>query len=636
MGNNNYGISQSRAGALPISLLLLAAGLRAYSVTNQALRGDEAFGVRFSALPWHEMLSSMLGGEPHPPLHFLFLKLWMRLAGDSELAIRWPSVLAGVVTVALAWPLARLFARRMSPAWTASLAMLLVAVSPLLVYYSQDGRMYPFFSALAPAATWYTWMMTRTNRHPWGYGLLAGLLWVVALYMHYFSLLPLAAVGLALVVAPESRPRWIRGAVMASGIGVAYLPWALAVGPALAADVRNWAPQFGLWRLLAAYSVGTQDTARAMQGLGLAGGGLLALLLALGAIELFRRDRARIAWSLSLGLGVPTLFLVLTSIRPAFAERFAISGVAGALVIAAVGMIALRRIRRWGTWLSGAAAVAMVTFGLVALQRQYFDPAYSKSPDWRGLMDYLAATAREQEVIVLNWPDPAFYYYYQGDASVETSPPGPLADVGVEATEAQLERLRDDYQHIRFFYGPNPAYDADGFVAQWLDACCEKLSDLQVLGMRVQEFDTPASSLAARVPYDAMFEDGIVLTGYRVVDSELRAGETLHLTLFWSARSSVTQSYTVFSHLLASDEVYVAGADNLPDEGRHPTDGWLIGETVVDPHRIQVPAGIAPGSYRIGVGLYLLETGVRLTGTHAAGDSVDRILLPETITILES
>lgn len=82
-------------------VLLVASALRGYGLAWQALSGDEALSVLVSAAPLNEILWLMAHGEPYPPLHFLFLKIWMQLAGESELAVRWPSVLASLVTVAL-------------------------------------------------------------------------------------------------------------------------------------------------------------------------------------------------------------------------------------------------------------------------------------------------------------------------------------------------------------------------------------------------------------------------------------------------------------------------------------------------------------------------------------------------------
>jgi hypothetical protein len=213
------------------------------------------------------------------------------------------------------------------------------------------------------------------------------------------------------------------------------------------------------------------------------------------------------------------------------------------------------------------------------------------------------------------------------------SPPDALAVAGISATEAQLAQLRDTYQHVRFFFSPSPLYDPDGFVGNWLAGCCEKTADEFVGLFRVQTFDTPTGSLAAREAYPVEFEAGIVLTGYRVVNANLTAGESAHLTLYWTARAPITASYTVFVHLLAADGFNVANADGLPAAGRQPTDQWTTGADVIDPHPIAIPGDMPPGDYTVEIGLYELSSGVRLMATELSGNRVDAVRLPVTVKI---
>jgi hypothetical protein len=270
---------------------------------------------------------------------------------------------------------------------------------------------------------------------------------------------------------------------------------------------------------------------------------------------------------------------------------------------------------------------------LLSLTNAYFNPSYAKSRDWRAVVAYLVQTARANEVVAINLPDPAFFLYYRGPMPVETAPAAPLAQVGIPAAEAQLERLRDTYQHIRFFLSPSPAYDPEGFAGQWLENCCEKLDDTFIAGLRVQTFDTPSGSLAARQLEPAEFAEGVTLTGYRVVKPDVVAGETVHLTLFWTARAPVKQAYTVFVHFLAPDGFELLNADGPPANGRRPTNGWAVGETIVDAHVISVPADTPPGDYTLDIGLYLLSTGERLLRTDSVGQFNDRERLPVVIRV---
>jgi hypothetical protein len=102
-----------------------------------------------------------------------------------------------------------------------------------------------------------------------------------------------------------------------------------------------------------------------------------------------------------------------------------------------------------------------------------------------------------------------------------------------------------------------------------------------------------------------------------LLDYEIRGPSditpTLTLTLTWQALGPVTGDYTVFVHLLASDDAKAAQIDTRPCGGECPTTSWQPGEIVVDRYDLALrPAPDAlPGPYRLAVGLYLLSTGER-------------------------
>ncbi len=269
----------------------------------------------------------------------------------------------------------------------------------------------------------------------------------------------------------------------------------------------------------------------------------------------------------------------------------------------------------------------------MSLSNYYFDPRYSKSPDWRAVSDYLVRTARADEVVALNLPDPAFYYYYRAPMPVEAVPAAALPEFGAAAAVAQLAHLRDSYAHIRFFFAPSPLYDPDGFAGEWLQDCCEKTDDNFVAGFRVQTFDTPAGSLAAQQAYPVEFESDLALTGFRLARSAVQRGGQLQLTLFWLARAPIASSYTVFVHLLAPDGFDLLDGDGIPRTGSRPTNSWQPGEIIIDTHSIALPADMPVGVFRLEVGMYERESGTRLPGKIGSGTAVDHFILPVRVTV---
>jgi hypothetical protein len=103
---------------------------------------------------------------------------------------------------------------------------------------------------------------------------------------------------------------------------------------------------------------------------------------------------------------------------------------------------------------------------------------------------------------------------------------------------------------------------------------------------------------------DANFGDLIELTAYEMSSDQLLPGSDLDLTLYWRALQSVDEEYTVFVHLRGSDGSTISQDDYPPLSNLYPTYYWSEGETVPDPRVLPVPGDVAPGWYRLEVGLY--------------------------------
>ena len=629
--NISSGTQRGKAARLlPVAILALAFILRAFAVGRPALRGDEGFSVTLATKPVGEMVALMLQSEPNPPLYFVALKGWIAIAGSSELALRWPSVLAGAMLVALTYRVGRAWLGRPAAAGAAALA----AFNPFLVWYAQDARVYSLLAALVLGAAWLTWC--AAHKRGWQLWVWAGCLWWLALFAHYFAALALASILLALLFAPQTRARWRAALVMSAGIVLTQLPWLAYIAPLLVGHSKSWISAAGgaelLWRLLTVFSAG-QASAGASQLNQAIGALLLAALLMWGSVILLRRALPAAAWVLALALGTPLLLWLLSFYRPVFTEQYALVALPGVCLLAAAGLSGLAATGWWGKVGRSLAYSTFITISFLSLSNYFFNPRYSKSPDWRAVSDYLSRTARADEVVALNLPDPAFYYYYRAPMPVEAVPAAALAEVGAAAAAAQLAQLRDSYAHIRFFFAPSALYDPQGFAGEWLQACCEKTDDQFVAGFRVQTFDTPAASLAAQQPYRVDFESDISLTGFRLVRSVVPRGGQLQLTLFWLVRAPVAKSYTVFVHLLAPDGFNILNGDGIPRNGSRPTTSWQPGETLIDTHSIALPPDMPVGVYRLEIGMYERESGVRLAGQIGSGMAVDRFILPLRVQV---
>ncbi len=618
---------------IALAIVSMAALVRGAGVGIANFRGDEAFSIRLAGLPLSTLFAAMAASEPNPPLQFLFLRGWVGYLGLGEAVVRWPSVLSGVLAVAVSYRLAlSLMGRR-----AAFLAAAWMAVQPFLIWYSEDARAYASLSLWHLVAAGGAWEGLRTGRWRWWIASAAAA-WL-AMALHYFAVLPLAALAMAVIASPGfKRSRW-RASVTYAMAAACYAPWALYVWPLLAGHEKSWLTPLSAadvaWRTLVAYSTGGHWAGATNDWL-LPGVVVLAALMAVGFIAGLR-DRTRLAWLLALGPATPTLLGLLNAWRPTYAEHYALPGLAGSLMLAAFGLdwaLTQAYPRRAGI----VASATMMLIGLVSLACAYnvwFDPAFAKSPGWKALADALAERVGQNDVVWVNRPDPALEVYVAGRVMLENAPPQAMPAAGaatddqhsaaLQAAIDQLNQAQRENRRVFFLPSPSVAWDPDGVAGNNLMACCELLDEQVAGGQRFQVFDTPGRSLAARQRLEAGFAPGMRLTGYRLE----RLTDRLHLTLFWRADSLIDNDYTVFVHLKAADGFQAAGADGDPRGGAAPTSSWSLNTDVIDPHPIAIPQALARGTYSIEFGWYNRSTGERIP-LASGGDALN---IPDVLTI---
>jgi len=187
-----------RVDGILVTLLLVAALARFPGLGERSLWFDEALSGLIAQLSTSEVLTNAAGSS-HPPGYYLLLHVWHPV-GESEFALRFPSVWFSLLAVAIVARLARDFLGRR----TARLAALGMATSPFQVYYAQEARMYGLAIALSAGVLWASLQVaTRDDRTGWWlYVTLAA----AGLYVHYYVGLMIAVLHLWLILyGPRTR-----------------------------------------------------------------------------------------------------------------------------------------------------------------------------------------------------------------------------------------------------------------------------------------------------------------------------------------------------------------------------------------------------------------------------------------------
>lgn len=109
------------------------------------------------------------------------------------------------------------------------------------------------------------------------------------------------------------------------------------------------------------------------------------------------------------------------------------------------------------------------------------------------------------------------------------------------------------------------------------------------------------------------FDNQIALLGSNLaLQTESAAGATLPVTLTWQARAHPQKDYTGFVQLLDEQGRLVAQQDHPLTNNFIPATLWNPGVNIVDTYQLLLPPDLALGKYRLIVGIYDGETGVRL------------------------
>jgi hypothetical protein len=119
------------------------------------------------------------------------------------------------------------------------------------------------------------------------------------------------------------------------------------------------------------------------------------------------------------------------------------------------------------------------------------------------------------------------------------------------------------------------------------------------------------ASWSAEQP-DANFGDQLQLVEAIRSAQTVRAGELLALQMVWQALAPPAANYTLFLQLLDAEGRVAAQRDVPLLSGGAPGGAWQLGQQAETRVGIALPAGSAPGDYRLIAGLYDPQTGQRM------------------------
>ncbi len=605
----------------------------------------------------------------HPPLYFMLLRAFILLGGESDLLLRLPSAFFGTLLVPLLYALGtRLRSRR-----TGWFAAALGALSPFVLWYAQEARMYTMVTFLGAAALHCLLRTFQDRRWQWGlaFGLTAtlalatqyliALVLPVHLAMVYFlwpqrrsagslvksstrSRHTLVCVGLCLVIAAVAGILIVREA-----LGLAFWPKAgreyIPLDQMLADAVH--ACMFGL--------TVTQS----------AGWPVDLLAVALFGLGLYQLARRPVPGACRLASWAGPILLLGTILSPILA-MWAYSVVVGPLYMGsryvimvspafylgvAVGLDYVAEKARWLV----PVVLAVVVGGMgLANYHYFFAPEFATKEDHRSTARIIAANERVGDVILVTAPEnmTAFLHYYDGEMPIIGVPSVAMSGGSdPEMIERDLSTVLDGpYERVWLAQCRTMFSDPDDLVTAWLDDHTTLLertylpssgSTATVSAYRIESpvlggltTEEPAGTFGDALSLESislryLAHDGTVVNrppdiGEQATSALAVAGRSITVLLTWRPQSALG-AYKTSLRIVDGAGVIWAQRDEEP-YAYWPTSEWPADTRIGQEQDVRIPAGMPPGDYGLELVVYDRETGQSL-GYHDTRTGRDAAVL---------
>jgi mannosyltransferase len=374
----------SRAFWIVVGLTALAAVLRFATLGVQSYHHDEVVTAsRVLRAGFGHAMSAVWRGESTPPVYYALAWVWTQLVGTGEFGLRTISAVAGVATVPVAYLIGRELRGRRAGLWAAAL----VAVNPMMLWYSQEARAYALVALFGALSILY-WLRAERRGERRDYlwwGVWSGL----AIATHYFVAFPILVEALMLLRRRGLRTSLVGMAVL-GGCAIAVAPVAIHQ---MSLGHAEWIGSFTLghrlWETASTFVTGeTGDIIARPERPWLA---FVPLALSLGALALLLRRRAggerraarRPLLLVAAAIGIPVAIALLDASKNFVLARNLIPALVP--LLAAIGIaIASPASRRLGTAVGALLVAYSLGFCILASTDEQF-----QRPNWSAVAEHI-------------------------------------------------------------------------------------------------------------------------------------------------------------------------------------------------------------------------------------------------------
>ncbi len=409
------GHSSLLIGWVLVGLMGLATLLSVLIFAHTSLRLDEAQSL-FQISRDVPGVLYLVAQDVHVPLYHLLLKFWTILFGDDIATARYLSVVFFVATIPAVYYLGKLiFSRRVG-----LFAALLLAISPFMLWYGAEARMYALLAFLTVIHQILFVQIFKIGRGR--YWVLYVVVAILGLYTHYFFGFVLLTEAIFYLFFRKhfpvrSLPKFIVAGVISVGSLVPWLGYVYKLGLASNTQPYLGIPSSGdIFNTYAQFLFGFQS-----DGLNTVIISLWPILVLAAFFTLQRKKQTSPGSVFVIMLAVlPVLgaFVVSVLIKPFFLSRYLIVSLPSlVLVFAWIISIYPPRVQR-----VVQLVVIILISGLLVIQ--IANPNTPVKEDYQQAVAYVSSQSKAQDVIIATAPFTIYpiEYYYHGPAKLTTQP----------------------------------------------------------------------------------------------------------------------------------------------------------------------------------------------------------------------
>jgi mannosyltransferase len=484
--------------------LAISIAISVLTLLNQSIRLDEAQSVwvytkSFSAF-MHLTAEDVL-----VPLYGTLLHFWMQIFGTSTYALRAMSMVFFIATVPLLYKLSKSISNKK----IAYLTIFLFCLSPFILWYANETRMYTLFLFISTLNNYYFIKLYKSDGKYGKFGLFISI--VLGLYTHYIFLFLLVTQVIFIILkmfgvlktandfnyspTVSNFARYRELAVKYIGIvicaGIFFVPWIVYV--ISLGGAANTMPQipppstFNIFQVFVEFLFGFQSNT--LQSILISSWPIILLMM----LFLFTRQKEMHIQNIeyiALVTFLPVMLVFIASfVKPFFLSRYLIFTTPTLFFLIAAALLSYSK--RLAVSIISILFAIMITL----IYTQNVSASTPVKENYKTATEFLNQNVKPDDIIVISSPFTIypFEYYFNGNTAIQTIPQwdryahGPIPAFNQQTFEKQISDNKKIYHNIYLLLSYDQGYQKK--IIDYMDKHYQlKLAKSFSPGLQVREY----------------------------------------------------------------------------------------------------------------------------------------------------